>query len=576
MKAILIALTALLLLAPMRALTQDASQPTAPEKKVVITKRYRDKDGKMVSETVVKKGKAAEAFDMEAYLSENDDPNLDIQVRVEGDEDAKVRIVERQEKRIIIDSRDKSEGPRVYEWEEDDQNSRSETVLGGRGFLGVEPDSDEDKSAPGLRVDVVRGSAAQKAGLRNNDLIIRLNDTPINNWEDLTRFMERTKNGDQVRIAYERNGQSYTTTATLGRKGETLVKTLSVPKKGFLGINLSDDYKGDKKMGVCVTVIAGGAAEKAGIRDKDVIRSLNNTPIYDWEDISDFLSETQAGDSVRVGYERRGEKGFATAYLGEQKAWDWNVNWDGLRDLDINVRTKAACLGVYSEDANTGDNEGARIQDFTSNSAALDANLRVGDIIIAINGNRVRGDNSLWNEIAKYQPDERIEVTFLRNGKEEKQSVILRGCRDQARVIISGTDSLGNNSRRDFFTWNWDKNTAERLREKRVITIQKGDEGDAGKITPPDRTGLKELKLQSYRAAPNGTAGQINVEFTAEPVSTTVTLYDVNGRQLFREELNAFSGRYSQVFDLVAYTKSTVLVQVQQGDRVFVEQLVVQ
>ena len=49
----------------------------------------------------------------------------------------------------------------------------------------------------------------------------------------------------------------------------------------------------------------------------------------------------------------------------------------------------------------------------------------------------------------------------------------------------------------------------------------------------------------------------------------------MGGRQLFREELNAFSGRYEQQFDLSAHAKGAVLVVVQQGEKAFSEQIVV-
>jgi len=40
----------------------------------------------------------------------------------------------------------------------------------------VEEDSDEDPAQPGLVVEIVRGSAAEKAGLRDNDKILKIND----------------------------------------------------------------------------------------------------------------------------------------------------------------------------------------------------------------------------------------------------------------------------------------------------------------------------------------------------------------------------------------------------------------
>ena len=49
----------------------------------------------------------------------------------------------------------------------------------------------------------------------------------------------------------------------------------------------------------------------------------------------------------------------------------------------------------------------------------------------------------------------------------------------------------------------------------------------------------------------------------------------MSGKQLFREELNAFNGDYNQQFDLTAYAKGTIIIHVQQGEKVYTEQIIV-
>jgi hypothetical protein len=45
---------------------------------------------------------------------------------------------------------------------------------------------------------------------------------------------------------------------------------------------------------------------------------------------------------------------------------------------------------------------------------------------------------------------------------------------------------------------------------------------------------------------------------------------------LFQEELNAFDGIYKQQFDLSALLNNLILVRIQQGDKVFMEEIMVQ
>jgi S1-C subfamily serine protease len=540
-------------------LFSQQNTPAPSEKKITITKRSVDAEGSETTEIIVKKGQAAENFDVDKYISENRADNVQIEVRVEkGSADEETVIVR------------KSPGnSHRYNFEKDDD----------RAFLGVEEDSDEDEDEAGLVVEIVRGSAADKAGLRDNDLIIKLNDTPTNDWSDLSNFIKKSKPGDKVTITYRRDGKEATTEATLITRKEVEKQDKKEPQ-GFLGVSPEDDDDDDKP-GVTVSITNNSGAEKAGLQNGDVIFQLNDTQIADFEDISDFMRYTKPGDKVRVTYERKGQRNTVEATLGEQKSWDWG-NWNNMNlnldDLKIDIREKDACLGVYSDGATVDDQRGAKIASFTTESAAREAQMNEGDLILSVNGQRVQGHDDLWNEIAKYKVGDKVKVEYLRDGKTFTAETTLKACKDQSRVEIWNTDKNGDGSNRQFFTWNWDQEEQKRLRENRVITIRRPAEGDAQNVNVAPNQPVaqgRNLKLDSFRTFPNPTQGQVTVEFKADPVATVVTLYDMSGRQLFREELNAFSGEYNQQFDLSEYAKGTVLVHVQQAEKVFTEQIVV-
>ena len=359
------------------------------------------------------------------------------------------------------------------------------------------------------------------------------------------------------------------------------VKCENKGAQGFLGVApIGDDD--DDEPGVAVSVTKNSGAEKAGLKNGDVIFQLNDTPIADFEDISDFMDYTKPGDIVRVNYARNGQRNTVETTLGEQKSWDWD-NWNtgnwNLDDLNIDIRDKDACLGVYTGGATVNDQRGAKISGFTTESAAREAQMQTGDLITTVNGQRVQGHDDLWNEISKYKVGDKVKVDYLRDNQPFTVETTLKACRDQSRVEISETDENGDNQSRSFFTWNWDKDEQDRLRQNRVITIRKPAEGDAQKVNAaPDNQPIAQdhnLQLESFRTYPNPTQGQVTVEFRAEPVATVVTLYDMSGRQLFREELNAFSGDYNQQFDLSEYAKGNIVVHVQQAEKVFTEQIVI-
>ena len=545
------------------------SQQNNADKRIVITKRSVDADGSEVVETIIKKGKATENFNVEEYIRNNRSDKVQLDVRVEeGD----------TENNILVHPGGMN---KTSKW--------SSSCEDKGAFLGVDEDSDEDEDEPGIVVQIVRGSAAEKAGLLTNDLITSLDGQKMIRWSDLSRVINSKKPGDKLAIVYERNGKSASTEAILTSRSE--VKSEKQPARGFLGVTGEDDN--DEELGVAVSITPRSAAQKAGLEDGDVIVALNDTPIMDFEDIGDFMDATQPGDKVQVGYEREGKRNTAEATLGEHKSWDWEAwgqngnntlnnnkvwNWD---NYDVNVREKEACLGVYTDAATRDEKSGAQISSFTDESAAREVQMAEGDLILSVNGQRVQGHEDLWAEIAKYKPNDKVKVEYLREGKTLQVEAALKACQDNSsRVEIRETDEDGDKKSREFLTWNWGNDEQKRMQERHVITIHRG-EGDAPEITnqaPPGESTTaadRKLKLESFRVFPNPTGAQVTIAFKGEPVATTVALFDASGRQLFREEMNAFSGDYFQQFDLTEYAKGTIVVRVQQGDKVYSEQIIV-
>ncbi len=83
---------------------------------------------------------------------------------------------------------------------------------GTRAFLGVQSNTDVD-GARLLRV--VPGSAADRAGLREGDVLIRLAGAPLASFDDLRGALHERHAGDRVDVVYVRNGERYSVVTTL-------------------------------------------------------------------------------------------------------------------------------------------------------------------------------------------------------------------------------------------------------------------------------------------------------------------------------------------------------------------------
>lgn len=158
--------------------------------------------------------------------------------------------------------------------------------------------TEKDKDVKGAIINkVTEGSAADKAGLKENDVIKKVDDEEIGNPEELSKVISKHKPDDKVTITYERAGKTNKTEATLGkRKGQALTlhgaphldipnfnfdwkdgdwgpRTFSYGGKPRLGIKAQDteDGKGAKVL----DVDDESAAEKAGIKEDDVITEFD-------------------------------------------------------------------------------------------------------------------------------------------------------------------------------------------------------------------------------------------------------------------------------------------------------------
>ena len=101
-------------------------------------------------------------------------------------------------------------------------------------------------------------------------------------------------------------------------------------------------------------------------------------------------------------------------------------------------------LGVLVEDLtpdladarNIDANSGALIKEVLPESAAADAGLREGDVVIAVDGRSINSARDLRNEIGLSRVGEKIELEYLRDGDRLVQQIVIRA----VEAKISFTD----------------------------------------------------------------------------------------------------------------------------------------
>jgi TonB family protein len=106
------------------------------------------------------------------------------------------------------------------------------------------------------------------------------------------------------------------------------------------------------------------------------------------------------------------------------------------------------------------------------------------------------------------------------------------------------------------------------------VRFKLSEEEKANAAAPPaiDRG----LKLTTFSASPNPSAGILNLQFQAQAAPTQIRVTDLAGRELLRREIEDFDGAYEGQLDLSRAAKGTVLLIIQQGERIFTEKIVLQ
>ena len=102
---------------------------------------------------------------------------------------------------------------------------------------------------------------------------------------------------------------------------------------------------------------------------------------------------------------------------GQKIAWPY---------IGIDMANTNDVITLYRYGIDIGNiKEGVVVTGIVKDSAAKKANLKAGDVITKINNQGTKNIAYLRYELYKYKPGDVIEVTYIRNGKEEKTKVEL-------------------------------------------------------------------------------------------------------------------------------------------------------
>ena len=185
-----------------------------------------------------------------------------------------------------------------------------------------------DKPQGALVARVLDGSPAERAGFEVGDIVLSFDGHSIERSSELPPIVGRTRAGREVGVGILRDGQAMTlqvTTDELPAEDEVQVAAAQGPdgvEATRLGIVVRDMTEEEgasvdaADRGVVVSsVSAGGPAERAGIREGDLILMLDNRKVANGDDFSRLVAELRQGKAVSVLVQREGNPVFLALKL---------------------------------------------------------------------------------------------------------------------------------------------------------------------------------------------------------------------------------------------------------------------
>jgi serine protease Do len=181
-----------------------------------------------------------------------------------------------------------------------------------RGYLGLLPDNLTQSMAELLGLkdtkgviisEITKDSAADKAGLKHNDVILEFNGKPVESQSEFRRNVALLKPGTEVEIVVWRDGKRKTLTAKLDKRPplEELIRSSQpgrIDALGFSVQNLTDElaerYGFQGQNGVIVSSVEPGSqAAQEGLSAGMLIIEVNLKPVQNAREFSDAMEQAK-------------------------------------------------------------------------------------------------------------------------------------------------------------------------------------------------------------------------------------------------------------------------------------------
>jgi serine protease Do len=230
-----------------------------------------------------------------------------------------------------------------------DKLMRGESIERGYMGIGIQPVDENIGAALGLPKDrgelisrIEPGEAAANAGLRQGDVVVKVNGQDVTPEQTLSYLVANTKPGTRIPVEIMRDGKRQTLTVTVGKRPpEEQLAQFSADEDGGMPQQDEQPDAGAASLGIGVTPLTPAIARSIGvdpavkgvvvtgtdpssdaagkgIRRGDVIVSVNRTPVASAAEVARLVAQAKSAgrDQVLLFVQRRGTGIYMPVRIG--------------------------------------------------------------------------------------------------------------------------------------------------------------------------------------------------------------------------------------------------------------------
>jgi S1-C subfamily serine protease len=284
---------------------------------------------------------------------------------------------------------------------------------GNSGYLGVYLGDVTEKRLTELKLSelsgaiigqVVAGSPADKAGLRENDVILRFNAEAVRSARHLYRLLTETPPGRTINLVISRQGTQQNLQVMLGERPA--------------------GWSGEMNQGTDESLLYRRQADELRRRAEELRKK------FDREGLKKDLDESeetkrQAEELRRFADEMRSdtEKQMRERFLTAPRSYGFITRPEAFR-LGVRVTRLSPQLAEFFH---VPEKKGLLVNEVEAGSVAAKAGLQAGDCIIAVNGEKVESEADLRRLISSVADDDGKKTVISLEIVRERKTQMLRG-----------------------------------------------------------------------------------------------------------------------------------------------------